>query len=310
MARAAVVGAGTMGAGIAMGFANAGIPVTVIETGEEALRRGLDRVAQTYATSVKRGSLAPEARDARLALIEGKVGLEAAADADVVVEAVFEEMALKREIFAALDGIAKPGAVLATNTSYLDVDEIAAATGRPQDVLGMHFFSPANVMRLLEVVRGAKTAPDALATAVQLGTRLSKVPVVSGVCYGFIGNRMLARRTAEAERLLIEGASPQEVDRAITGFGFRMGPFAMADSPASTSAGASARRKASVRRWRTPLRSGAARPEDRQGLLPSILRAHGLAQPDPAGRAADRRRLGAARRGAPRRSRRRRSSSA
>ena len=229
VARAAVIGAGTMGGGIAMCFANAGIPVTMIETGEEALKRGLDRVAQNYATSVKRGSLAPEERDARLALIEGKVGLEAAADADVVVEAVFEEMGLKKEIFSTLDRVAKPGAVLATNTSYLDVDEIAAATGRPQDVLGMHFFSPANVMRLLEVVRGAKTAPDALATAVRLGTRLSKVPVVSGVCYGFIGNRMLARRTAEAERLLIEGASPQEVDRAITGFGFRMGPFAMAD---------------------------------------------------------------------------------
>jgi 3-hydroxyacyl-CoA dehydrogenase len=229
VARAAVIGAGTMGGGIAMCFANAGIPVTMIETGEDALKRGLERVAQNYATSVKRGSLAPEARDARLALVEGKVGLEAAADADVVVEAVFEEMGLKKEIFSTLDRVAKPGAVLATNTSYLDVDEIAAATGRPQDVLGMHFFSPANVMRLLEVVRGAKTAPDALATAVRLGTRLSKVPVVSEVCYGFIGNRMLARRTAEAERLLIEGASPQEVDRAITGFGFRMGPFAMAD---------------------------------------------------------------------------------
>jgi 3-hydroxyacyl-CoA dehydrogenase len=227
--RAAVIGAGTMGGGIAMCFANAGIPVTVIETGQEALQRGLARVAQTYDISVKRGSLIPEQRDARLELIEGKVGLEAAAVADVVVEAVFEEMGLKKEIFGRLDRIAKPGAVLATNTSYLDVNEIAAATGRPQDVLGMHFFSPANVMRLLEVVRGGKTAPDALATAVQIAPRLGKVPVVVGVCHGFVGNRMLAARGGQVERLLLEGALPQEIDAAITGFGFRMGPCAMGD---------------------------------------------------------------------------------
>ncbi|HEY8612927.1 MAG TPA: 3-hydroxyacyl-CoA dehydrogenase NAD-binding domain-containing protein [Roseomonas sp.] len=229
VARAAVIGAGTMGGGIAMSFANAGIPVTLIETSEENLSRGLERVAGNYATSVKRGSLTEEARGKRMGLIEGKVGLEHAAGADVVVEAVFEEMGLKKEIFGKLETIAKPGAILATNTSYLDVDEIAASTSRPGDVLGMHFFSPANVMKLLEVVRGARTAPDALATAVELGRRLAKVPVVSGVCYGFIGNRMLARRTAQAERLLLEGAQPEEVDRALTGFGFRMGPFAMAD---------------------------------------------------------------------------------
>jgi 3-hydroxyacyl-CoA dehydrogenase len=229
VARAAVIGAGTMGGGIAMCFANAGIPVTLIETSEENLRRGLERVAGNYATSVKRGSLTEQARDQRLGLIEGKVGLEAAADADVVVEAAFEEMGLKKEIFGTLERVAKPGAVLATNTSYLDVDEIAASTSRPGDVLGMHFFSPANVMKLLEVVRGAKTAPDALATAVELGRRLAKVPVVSGVCYGFIGNRMLARRTAQAERLLLEGALPEQVDKALTDFGFRMGPFAMSD---------------------------------------------------------------------------------
>jgi 3-hydroxyacyl-CoA dehydrogenase len=227
--RAAVIGAGTMGGGIAMSFANAGIPVTLIETSEENLARGLERVAGNYATSVKRGSLSEEARARRMGLIEGKVGLENAAGADLVVEAVFEEMGLKKEIFGKLQSIARPGAILATNTSYLDVDEIAASTARPGDVLGMHFFSPANVMKLLEVVRGAKTAPDALATAVEIGRRLGKVPVVSGVCYGFIGNRMLARRTAEAERLLQEGARPEEVDRALTGFGFRMGPFAMAD---------------------------------------------------------------------------------
>ncbi|MFC7735005.1 3-hydroxyacyl-CoA dehydrogenase NAD-binding domain-containing protein [Roseomonas sp. GCM10028921] len=227
--RAAVIGAGTMGGGIAMCFANAGIPVTLIETSEENLQRGLERVAGNYATSVKRGSLTEEARAKRMGLIEGKVGLDAAAGADVVVEAVFEEMGLKKEIFGKLETVAKPGAILATNTSYLDVDEIAASTSRPADVLGMHFFSPANVMKLLEVVRGKRTAPDALATAMELGRKLAKVPVVSGVCYGFIGNRMLARRTAQAERLLIEGALPEEVDAALNAFGFRMGPFAMGD---------------------------------------------------------------------------------
>ncbi|WP_426958371.1 3-hydroxyacyl-CoA dehydrogenase NAD-binding domain-containing protein [Muricoccus radiodurans] len=229
VARAAVIGGGTMGGGIAMNFANAGIPVTLIETDQDALTRGLERVAGNYATSVKRGSLTEAARDQRMSLIKGAVGLEAAAEADVVIEAVFEEMGLKKEIFGKLDGIAKPGAVLASNTSYLDVDEIASATSRPGDVLGMHFFSPANVMKLLEVVRGAKTAPDAVATAMELGRKLAKVPVVSGVCYGFIGNRMLARRTAQAERLLLEGALPQEVDAALTAYGFRMGPFQMGD---------------------------------------------------------------------------------
>jgi 3-hydroxyacyl-CoA dehydrogenase len=218
-----------MGGGIAMCFANAGIPVTLIETGEEALQRGLARVAQTYDISVKRGSLTQALRDSRLALIEGKVGLEAAGTADLVIEAVFEEMPIKKEVFTALDRIAKPGAVLATNTSYLDVNEIAATTSRPADVLGMHFFSPANVMRLLEVVRGAQTAPDALQTAVQIAPKLGKVPVVVGVCHGFVGNRMLAARGGQVERLLLEGAAPQEIDAAITGFGFRMGPCAMGD---------------------------------------------------------------------------------
>jgi 3-hydroxyacyl-CoA dehydrogenase len=229
VARAAIIGGGTMGGGIAMCFANAGIPVTIIETAEDALQRGLTRVAQTYDISVKRGSLTQETRDARLALIDGKVGLEAAADADLIVEAVFEEMGVKKDVFGQLDRIAKPGAILATNTSYLDVNEIAASTSRPQDVVGMHFFSPANVMRLLEVVRGGQTAPDALATAVQIGSKLSKVPVVVGVCYGFVGNRMLASRGGQVERLLLEGAGPQEIDDAITGFGFRMGPCAMGD---------------------------------------------------------------------------------
>ncbi len=229
VARAAVLGSGTMGAGIAMCFANAGIPVRVIETDEAALARGMERIRGTYDSSVKRGSLAAETRDARLALIEGAVGLDSAADADLVVEAVFEEMGLKKQIFAHLDRVTKPGTILASNTSYLDIDEMASATTRPQDVLGMHFFSPANVMKLLEVVRAKETSPEALATATEIGRRLSKVPVVVGVCYGFVGNRMLARRTQQAERLLLEGATPEQVDQALVDFGFRMGPFAMAD---------------------------------------------------------------------------------
>ena len=230
VARAAVLGAGTMGAGIAICFANAGIPVTLIETDESALSRGLARIADTYAASVTRGSLTEAAKAERLARIEGRVGLDAAADADLIVEAVFEDMGVKREVFGRLAAIAKPGAVLATNTSYLDVNEIAAAAGdRAADVVGMHFFSPANVMRLLEVVRAAKSAPDALLTAVETGKRLGKLPVTVGVCFGFVGNRMLFRRTLEADRLLLEGATPQQVDAALTGFGFRMGPCAMAD---------------------------------------------------------------------------------
>jgi 3-hydroxyacyl-CoA dehydrogenase len=226
---AAVIGAGTMGGGIAMVFANAGIPVTLIETAQEPLDRGMARLAGNYATSVQRGSLDAAERDRRLALITPRLGLEAAAGADVIVEAAFEEIGVKREIFGALERIAAPGALLASNTSYLDIDAIAQSTARPGDVLGMHFFSPANVMALLEVVRGAETAPDALATAVALGRRLGKVPVVVGNCHGFVGNRMLARRTAQAERLLQEGALPEQVDAALTAFGFRMGPFAMAD---------------------------------------------------------------------------------
>jgi 3-hydroxyacyl-CoA dehydrogenase len=229
IARAAVIGGGTMGGGIAMCFANAGIPVTMIETSDEALQAGLARVGQTYGFSVKRGSLTDAARDARMALIAGRVGLEAAADADIVIEAVFEDIGVKREVFAALGRIARPGAVLATNTSYLDVNVIAEASGRPADVLGMHFFSPANVMRLLEVVRGRATAAEALATAVETGRKLAKVPVVVGVCHGFVGNRMLSARSVQMERLLAEGALPEQIDAAITGFGFRMGPCAMAD---------------------------------------------------------------------------------
>ena len=227
--RGAVIGAGVMGGGIAMCFANAGLPVTLIDLSQEALDRGMARVRANYDTSVSRGSLDAGERDARLARITGAIGVEAAKDADIVIEAVFEDMEVKSDIFRALDRIARPGAVLATNTSYLDVDALAAVTSRPQDVLGLHFFSPANVMRLLEVVRAKKTAPDALATGVALGARLGKLPVVVGVCFGFVANRMLAQRSLAADRLLLDGASPRQVDEAVTGFGFRMGPLAMLD---------------------------------------------------------------------------------
>jgi 3-hydroxyacyl-CoA dehydrogenase len=224
-----VVGAGTMGGGIAMCFANAGIPVTIVETDRDLLQKGLDRVAANFRATVSRGGLSADEMERRISLITGVTELEAVGSADVVIEAVFEEMDLKKRVFSNLDRLAKPNALLATNTSTLDVDEIARATNRPQDVLGTHFFSPANVMRLLEIVRGAATAPDALATAVALGRRIGKVPATVGVCYGFVGNRMLARRSVESERLLLEGALPQEVDAAVAAFGFPMGPFAMAD---------------------------------------------------------------------------------
>ncbi len=229
IAQAAVIGAGTMGGGIAMCFANAGIPVTLIETGDDLLHKGLDRIAANYRATVARGGLGAEEMERRIGLIAGAVGLDAAGEADVVIEAVFEDMDLKRRVFAELDRVAKPGALLATNTSTLDVDAIAGATSRPQDVVGTHFFSPANVMRLLEIVRGVESAPDALATALALARRLGKVPAVVGVCYGFVGNRMLARRSVEAERLLLEGALPHEVEAALVEFGLPMGPFAMMD---------------------------------------------------------------------------------
>jgi 3-hydroxyacyl-CoA dehydrogenase len=229
VARAAVIGAGTMGGGIAMCFANAGIPVTVIEAEQAAIDRGLGRVGELYEGSAKRGSITPEQARERRGLIQGALDYEAVREADIVVEAVFEEMAVKKEVFGKLDRAAKPGAVLASNTSYLDIDEIAAATGRPGDVLGMHFFSPANVMRLLEVVRGKETRPEVIATAMEVGKRLGKAAVVVGNGFGFVGNRMLERRTDAAERLLLDGASPQEVDAALKAFGFRMGPFEMAD---------------------------------------------------------------------------------
>jgi 3-hydroxyacyl-CoA dehydrogenase len=226
--RAAVIGAGTMGGGIAMCFADAGIPVILVEADTEALARGLDTVTKNYRSAASRG-LAGDEVEARLARIAGTTDLAMVADADIVIEAVFEDFGVKQQVFAALDRVAKPGAVLATNTSYLDVDALARGTTRPDAVIGMHFFSPAHVMRLLEVVRGAATAPATLATAIAVGRRIGKIPVVVGVCHGFVGNRMYRVRAVEAERLLLEGALPQDVDAALTDFGFAMGPFATAD---------------------------------------------------------------------------------
>jgi 3-hydroxyacyl-CoA dehydrogenase len=227
--KAAVIGAGTMGGGIAMNFANVGIPVTVVEVAKDALDRGLAVVRKNYETTASRGRLTMQDVDKRMALIKGTTDLGAIADADLVIEAVFEEMPIKKEVFAKLDAIAKPDAVLATNTSTLDVNEIASATKRPQSVIGMHFFSPANVMRLLENVRGAKSSPTTIATAMTIGRKINKVPVLVGVCYGFVGNRMLHQRGIQAEKLILEGALPHQVDRVLYDFGFPMGPFAMGD---------------------------------------------------------------------------------
>jgi 3-hydroxyacyl-CoA dehydrogenase len=227
--RAAIIGAGTMGGGIAMCFANVGIPVTVVEMSAEALKRGLDTIAKNYKSTAARGALKPEEAERRTGLITGATDMAAVADADIVIEAVFETMDVKRQVFSALDKLAKPDAVLATNTSYLDVNAIARATARPASVVGMHFFSPANLMRALEVVRGAATEPAVLATAVAIGRKIGKAPAVVGVCHGFVGNRIQRLRTVEAERVLIEGALPHEVDAAMTEFGFPMGPLAAGD---------------------------------------------------------------------------------
>jgi len=227
--KAGIIGAGTMGGGIAMAFVNGGIPVTILEMNKEALDRGLATIDKNYGISVSRGSLTPEAHKKRMALFTPTTSYDDLADADIIIEAVFEEMAIKKEVFSKLDAVAKPGAILASNTSYLDVNAIAATTKRPADVLGMHFFSPANVMKLLEIVRGKETAPDVIATALATAKRIGKVPVVVGVCHGFVGNRMLGARNEDSESLLLEGAAPQQVDKVFTDFGWPMGPFAMWD---------------------------------------------------------------------------------
>lgn len=224
-----IIGGGTMGGGIAMSFANAGIPVTLIEISAEALARGLSIVDKNYAGGVKRGKLSEEKAAKCRAFICGSTDYASLADADLVIEAVFEDPELKKDIFARLDKACKPGAILATNTSYQDVNAIAAATKRPQDVIGLHFFSPANIMKLLEVVRAEKTADDVLATCMSLAKRIRKVPVMSGVCYGFIGNRMLQPYFREAQLCLIEGATPAQVDTAMEQWGMAMGPIRVAD---------------------------------------------------------------------------------
>ncbi|MGO4310721.1 3-hydroxyacyl-CoA dehydrogenase NAD-binding domain-containing protein [Pseudomonas sp. KB_15] len=227
--RVAVIGAGTMGGGIAMNFANAGMAVTLLELKADALARGLELIGKNYETSVQRGKLTAEQMDERLALIHGTLDYADIADADLVIEAVFENLSIKQQVFRTLDEVCKAGAILASNTSTLDVDAIAAVTRRPQDVVGLHFFSPANVMRLLEVVRGTATAPDVLATTLKIAKRIGKIPVVSGVCFGFIGNRMLEPYSREAHRLLLEGATPAQIDRVLTGLGLAMGVLAMHD---------------------------------------------------------------------------------
>jgi 3-hydroxyacyl-CoA dehydrogenase len=225
----AVIGAGTMGGGIAMNFLNAGVPVTILETKQEALDRGLSTIRRNYESSVKRGKLTADKLEQRMKLLKPTLSYDDLRSADLVIEAVFEEMGVKETVFRKLDEIAKPGAILATNTSTLDVNRIAAATKRPEDVVGMHFFSPANVMKLLEVVRGTRTAKDVLATVMQVAKKIRKTAVVSGVCDGFIGNRMVEQYLRQALFLLEEGASPQQVDRAMERFGMAMGPFRMSD---------------------------------------------------------------------------------
>ena len=227
--RVGIIGAGTMGGGISMNFLNAGIPVTIVETKAEALERGLKTIRRNYEATAQKGRMTQDDVEKRMALLTGTLELDALGDCDLVIEAVFELMAVKKDIFGKLDAICKPGAILASNTSYLDIDEIAAATRRPEHVLGMHFFSPANVMRLLEVVRGAKTAKPVIATAMKLGKTIGKVAVLVGVSHGFVGNRMLEQRQREANKLILEGAMPWDVDRVLYDFGLPMGPFAMAD---------------------------------------------------------------------------------
>jgi 3-hydroxyacyl-CoA dehydrogenase len=224
-----VIGAGTMGGGISMNFLSAGIPVTIVEMAQEALDRGTGVMRKNYEATAAKGRMSAEQVEGAMGLLNPTLDFEALADCDLIIEAVFETMEIKKDVFGRLDKIAKPGAILASNTSYLNIDEIAASNTRPQDVVGLHFFSPANIMKLLEIVRGARTAPDVLVTAMQLAKKIRKVAVVAGVCHGFIGNRMLMPRQVEATKLLLEGASPEQIDRVHVEFGMPMGPFQMAD---------------------------------------------------------------------------------
>lgn len=227
--KVAIIGGGTMGGGIAMCFANVDIPVVMVEVSDEALERGLGIIRKNYSITVKKGKMSEAHMESRLELISGTTDYADIADVDLVIEAVFENLDLKKEIFAKLDATCKQGAILATNTSYQDVDAIANATKRPEDVLGLHFFSPANVMKLLEVVRGEKTADDVLATSMAIGKKIGKICALSRVCYGFIGNRMLSGYGREAQMLLLDGCTPTQVDSTLEGFGMAMGPLAMGD---------------------------------------------------------------------------------
>lgn len=229
ISKVAVIGAGTMGGGIAMNFANAGIPVTMLEMKQEALEKGLSVIRGNYERTAKKGKLTQEAVEQRMSLLTGTTDYEDLADVDLVIEAVFEKMDVKKAVFSRLDEVCKQGAILATNTSTLDVNEIASATSRPQDVIGLHFFSPANVMKLLEVVKAAETAPDVIKTCMQMAKKIRKVAVLVGVCFGFVGNRMIETYGREANRLMLEGATPQQVDKVIYDFGLPMGPFTMGD---------------------------------------------------------------------------------
>jgi 3-hydroxyacyl-CoA dehydrogenase len=224
-----IIGAGTMGGGIAMNFANVGIPVKIVETKQEALDRGLSVIRKNYERTAQRGGMTQDDVEKRMKLITGSLDLNALKDVDLVIEAVFERMDIKKDVFAKLDAIAKPGAILATNTSGLNIDEIASVTKRPEYVIGLHFFSPANVMKLLEVVRADHTSKPVIATSMKLAKKIGKVAALVGVCPGFVGNRILRQRQVEANKLVLEGAMPWDVDRVLYNFGFPMGPFAMSD---------------------------------------------------------------------------------
>jgi 3-hydroxyacyl-CoA dehydrogenase len=227
--KVAIIGAGTMGGGIAMNFANAGLPVVLLELEQAALDKGLALIRKNYENSAKKGKLTQEQVEQRMALLIGTTTYDDLSDVDLVIEAVFEKMSVKKQVFQALDKVCKPGAILASNTSTLDLDEIAACVSRPQDVIGLHFFSPANVMKLLEIVQGAKTADDVVKTSMQLAKKIKKVGVLVGVCFGFVGNRMIEVYGREAGRLMLEGVNPERVDQVIFDYGLPMGPFTMGD---------------------------------------------------------------------------------
>ena len=267
IAKVGIIGAGTMGGGIAMNFVNAGIPVTIVEVQQEALDRGLKVVRGNYERSAKNGRFPMEDVDRRMGLISGALSQDALADCDLVIEApVSSGWRSRREIFTNLDRLCKPGAILATNTSALDINEIGAVTKRPQDVIGLHFFSPANVMKLLEIVRTDATADDVIATSMKLAKKIGKIAVLVGVCPGFVGNRILAQRGREAQKLVLEGAMPWDVDRVLYDFGFPMGPFAMSDL-AGLDIGWGEGDLERGDHPRRALRDGPARPEDRRGVL-------------------------------------------